>query len=105
MRRQKKNPFHHGMSVKDIYPMLESPGPGFLKRDVARYTKSNGRYTDALGELSGAQRLGLKMVQLHVLPHSRQRILDKAKHPLKRLTKKRNWSQISLPIQHQKSQN
>ena len=64
--------------------MLESSEPGFLKRDVARYAKSNGLYDDALGELSDEQLLCLKMAQLHISPHSQRRILGKAKHPLKK---------------------
>ena len=63
--------------------MLESPNPGFLKRDVNRYTKPNGLYTEALGEFSDAQLLGLKMADVHVLPRSRRRILKNAKHPTK----------------------
>ena len=62
------------MSVKDIYPRLESSGPGFLKRDVGRYAKSNGLYTEALRKFSDAQLLGVEMAQVHVLPHSQQRI-------------------------------
>ena len=93
------------MSVKDTYPRLESPEPGFLKMDVTRYKKSNGLYTEAPGELPDAQLLGLEMAQLHVLPHSQKRILDKAKHSLKKAGKKCNRSQIPLPIEHQNSQN
>ena len=84
MRWRKEKLFFHGMPVKDIYPRLESSGPGFLKRDVGRYAKSNVLYTEAIGELSDAQLLGLEMAQMHVLPHSQQRILGKAKHPLKK---------------------
>ena len=36
---KEKTLFPHGMSVKDIYPRLESSEPGFLKRDVIRYAK------------------------------------------------------------------
>ena len=58
------------------------------------------------GGFPGEELLGLKMAQVHVLPNSKERIQNKTKHPLKKkLIKKRNWSQISRPIQHIKSQN
>ena len=75
------------MSVRDVYPRLDSLEPGFLGRDVIRYAKANGLYAETLGGFSGNQLIGLEMVQLHVLPHSHQRILGKSKHPLKKTDK------------------
>ena len=69
------------MSVQDMYSLLESSNPGFLKRDVIRYTKPNGLYTEALGEFPDAQLLGLKVAQAHVFPRILQGILKNAKHP------------------------
>ena len=69
--------------------------------DVARYAKSNGLYTEALGKLPDAQLLGSKMAQLRVLPHSHQRILDEAKHSLKKADKEAqlvsNFSTYTTP--------
>ena len=71
------------MSARDIYSRLESSNPGFPKRDVIRYTKSNSLYTESLEKFSDAQLLGLKMAQVRVLPHSQKRILKNAKRPTK----------------------
>ena len=71
------------MSARDIYSRLESPNPGFPKRDVTRYTKSNSLYTEELGKFPDAQLLGLKMAQVHVLPHIQKKNLKNAKHPTK----------------------
>ena len=69
------------MSVRGIYSMLESLNPCFLKRDITRYKKPIGLYTEALGNFPDTQLLGLKMAQLQVLPQSQQRILKNAKRP------------------------
>ena len=63
-----------GMSVEEIYTMLESPSPGFLKRDVLRYTKANNISTESLRTFPDVQLLRLKMAHVHVFPHSRRRI-------------------------------
>ena len=82
------------MSAKETYPRLESPNPGFLKRDVIRYAKSNSLYTEALGKFSDAQLLGLEMAQVHVLPHIRKKNLKKRKTP-----NKGGWRRSSIGLE------
>ena len=69
------------MSIRDIYAMLESPNPGFLKSGVIRDAQSNGVYTELLRNPPDAQLLGLEMARLRVFLRSQQRILKKEKHP------------------------
>ena len=49
--------------------------------DVIRYAQANGLFAQALGNFSDVQFLRLKMAQLHVFLHSRQKILKGKKHP------------------------
>ena len=95
--------FFLGMSVRETYRMLESLNPGCLKRDVTRYAKANGLFAQSLGNSSDVQLLRLKMAQLHGFPHSRQKILKGGNTQQVSLTKRCNWSQISLHTRHQKS--
>ena len=83
-----------GMSVNEIYTMLESTSPCFLKRDVSRYTTPNNIFTGSLRNPPDAKLLRLEMAQVHVFPHSRRRISQLQKVQRIRLAKKRTWFQI-----------
>ena len=90
------------MSVKEIYTMLESSGPCFLKRDVLRYTKASDMSTESLRTFPDVQLLRLEMAHVHVFPHSQRRILQMQKVQRIRLAKRGNWAQISHHIRPQR---
>ena len=83
--------------------MLESLNPGSPERDVTRCAKENGLFTQSLGNFPDVQLVGLEMVQVHVFPHSRQKILKGENIQQIGMGKRRNWSKIPLLIQRQKS--
>ena len=75
---------------KDIYTKLEASNPGFLRKDVSEYAKENSLYTEALQSFTDVELLKLKMAQLHALPISQKRILQKEKWRREKLAKKHN---------------
>ena len=83
------------MSVKEIYTMLESPSPCFLKKEGFRYTKANNIFAESLRNPPDVQLLRLKMAQVRFFPHSERRILQLQKVQRIWIAKRRNRSQIS----------
>ena len=68
---------------KEIYNRLELLSPGFLRKDVFKYAKSNNYPVESLQSLADVELLKLKMCQLYVLPQSQQIIIQQEKEPSK----------------------
>ena len=91
---------------KEIYNKLELLIPEILRKDVFKYAKSNSLYKESLHPFTDVELLRLKMAQLHVLPQSQKRILQKEKSLRGKLAKKYNWPRIfRLAQPHRVSRN
>ena len=72
--RQGEEPSFRRMS-KDIYNRIEVLSPGYLRKDVFKYAKTNNPAVETLQSFTDVELLKLKIAQLHVIPQSQRRIL------------------------------
>ena len=61
--------FSEIMSI-DEFRRLNALGAGFLKRDVLNFVKANEVIDKGFRNLSENELIGLKLIQVHVLPNS-----------------------------------
>ena len=91
--RRKRGVYFPRMS-KEIYNMLDLLSPGFLRKDVYKYAKTNNSPVETLQSFTDVELLRLKIAQLHVLPQSQKRILQQEKGPSGKYAQKYNRSQV-----------